>query len=1219
MVFSQRLTLLSALVIAALLTGSGGLARGQAAASANGIATDPTGAVVPGAKIEIVNMDTGLRREAATNAAGRYLFAQIAPGRYEFTARAEGFQNVIVSDVQLQVNTPLTLNITFEKIGEVTESVTVSAEAAQVNTTDASLGNVISTRPITQLPLLARNPVNLLALQPGVTQFGGEGGDVSGSTNGGKADQANIVLDGVDVNDQLDRRAFTPALRVTLESVQEFRSTTMTPTADQGRGSGAQVSMVTRSGTNELHGSLYAFHRNTVTAANDYFNNLVGLERPKLLINVFGGSVGGPVMKNRLFFFFNYEGRRDASDSQETRTVPSLSVREGVIKYLRTDGGVGQIFPDQLRQMDKLGLGPNTKVLEYFRSFPAPNDSTIGDGLNSAGFRFSTPQKSRENTYVTRWDWVMDSASKHTLFFRGNLQDDRDDGVPQFPGDPPQSSGLDNSRGAALGYNVILSPDLMGTFRYGLTRISREYTGLQTQSMISFRGLDDRYPTSTGGSRIAPTHTLAGDLSWTKGAHNLQFGAVMRRNQIKRRGADRSFDEVMADYTELSDIEDYYNLLPDLADGYRSPLGGALAWVLGVLPTGAAQYNFDINGKMLGKGDPVVRDFRSNEYELYIQDTWRATRALTVSAGVRWSLMPPFYEANGAQTTIIPGLNEYFHKRAAYANAGIPSYKAGLLSYVPRDSPQGKPLYPFHKKDVAPRIGLAFSPQSTDGWKGKLFGGPGKTSIRLGWGMLYDLFGSGLARWADETSPGFSYRFQTPGTAYSSETAPRFTGVFNLPSEILPPPPKPGWPQTLEEGAGAAFGGAVDDKILAPYTMNMSFSIGRELPGGLYIQGAYVGRLSRRSLAQVDVAQPVNFTDPVSGQNYLPAVHEMIRLVKAKTPVAQVPPIPWYENLFPGAAGGGRTATQALYPIYVGRAPARWMAISPFDTRCWPTCTRFGPYTFFTPQYYALGTWMSIGNGNYHAMQWTVRKRFSKGLTADLNYTWSKSIDLTSRPERREISYGDNLMINSWDFSQHRAVSNYDAAHQVNANWVWELPIGRGQRLLGGAGAGLDALVGGWQVSGLYFQSSPLPATVDSGYFPTNWNVPAWATPIKDVPATGVDKNAPQVAGGSGPNIWSNPMQALESYDFTLPGQAGQRNGVRGDGFWNVDFALMKRIVMPYAENHSLQIRWETFNLFNSVSFGNPSLNISSPGSFGKLYYTRSSPRQMQFALRYEF
>ncbi|NWG12362.1 MAG: hypothetical protein HXY20_02370 [Acidobacteria bacterium] len=411
----------------------------------------------------------------------------------------------------------------------------------------------------------------------------------------------------------------------------------------------------------------------------------------------------------------------------------------------------------------------------------------------------------------------------------------------------------------------------------------------------------------------------------------------------------------------------------------------------------------------------------------------------------------------------------------------------------------------------------------------------------------------------------------------------------------------------------------MDNKLLPPYTMNMSLSIGRELPGRLYVQASYVGRLSRRSLVQVDVAQPVNFTDPKSGTNYLTAVREMIRLVKAKTPVEQVPVIPWYENLFPGAAQAGLTATQRLYLVYNGRAPARWMAISPFDTYCKPACTIYGPYTFFTPQYYALGTWMSVGNGNYHGMQWTVRKRLSQGLMMDFNYTWSKSIDLSSRPERRGISYSENLMINSWDFSQHRAVSNYDATHMWNANWVLELPVGRGRKFLGSAGKGLDALLGGWQVSGLYFQSTPLPATVESGYYPTNWNVPAWATQIKAVPKTHVSKNAPQVAGGSGPNIWADPKLALASYDFTLPGEAGQRNGVRGDGFWNVDLGVMKRFVMPFSDRHSLQFRWETFNLFNSVSFGHPHLDISSPGSFGKLYYSRSSPRQMQFALRYEF
>jgi len=268
----------------------------QATTQVAGVVTDQTGAMIPSAGIELINLDTGLKRTAVSDSAGAYSFLQVVPGNYQIKASATGFRNTTIANVRLLVNNPATVNVKME-IGQITETVAVSAEAMQVNTIDASIGNAISTRPILQLPLNARNIVGLLALQPGVVYNTSETpsgtDDRSGAVNGGKSDQANVTLDGVDVNDQMDRSAFTSALRMTPDSVQEFRVTTMNSNADSGRTSGAQVVMITKGGTNELHGSLYEYHRNTVTTSNEYFLNSAGVERPKLIRNIFGASAGG--------------------------------------------------------------------------------------------------------------------------------------------------------------------------------------------------------------------------------------------------------------------------------------------------------------------------------------------------------------------------------------------------------------------------------------------------------------------------------------------------------------------------------------------------------------------------------------------------------------------------------------------------------------------------------------------------------------------------------------------------------------------------------------------------------------------------------------------------------------------------------------------------------------------------------------------------------------
>ncbi|MEK7755389.1 MAG: carboxypeptidase regulatory-like domain-containing protein, partial [Acidobacteriota bacterium] len=414
---------------------------GQSVTSLNGRVTDPAGAAIPDAAVELENTATGVKRSASTDHEGLYWFQQVAPGDYKVTVRAKGFSSKVVSDLRLLVNSPATINVQLE-IGAVTETVSVMAEAVQVNTTDASLGHAIGTKPILQLPLNARNIAGLLAVQPGVV-FTTEGDTDSrnGAVSGGKSDQANVTLDGVDVNDQMDRNAFTSVLRVTPDSVQEFRFTTMNANADSGRTSGAQITMVTKRGTNELHGSLYEYHRNTATTANGFFNNLSGVERPKLIRNIFGASAGGPLWKNRLFLFTNYEGRRDRRDGSATRSVPSMDMRQGILHYQRRDGSIANVTPaDLARLLDPRGA--NQAALAVLQKYPTPNDFTVGDNLNIVGFRFNAPTPLRWNTYIMRLDYVLDQASKHTAFFRGNLQNDNAAGMPQFPGQPPNSVNL---------------------------------------------------------------------------------------------------------------------------------------------------------------------------------------------------------------------------------------------------------------------------------------------------------------------------------------------------------------------------------------------------------------------------------------------------------------------------------------------------------------------------------------------------------------------------------------------------------------------------------------------------------------------------------------------------------------------------------------------------------------------------------------------------------
>ena len=658
--------------------------------SLTGTVSDPSGAVIPAATITITSTATGSERTTVSDSQGRYTLPQVAPGKYKITAKVAGFSDVVIDNVELLVAQPATIPIVFEKLGSTTTTVQVESTAAQVNTTDASLGNAIGTQTITEMPMYARNVAGLLAFQPGVTSFGSFGAQNldyrSGAVNGGKSDQGNITLDGADVNDQNSRQAFTTVLRVTLDSVEEFRSTTTNGDTATGRGSGADIVLVTKSGTNELHGSLYEYRRGTETAANSFFNNLSGVPVAPLLINVFGGSVGGPVKKNKLFYFLNYEGRRDRSAVTVTRTVPTETLKLGIVEYKdATTGGTVQVSPAQMKSsVDPLGIGPSSLALQALNLFPRGNDPQLSgvDNLNTTGYLFNAPGKSDQNTYIAKLDYKLDDAGKHSLFIRGNLQNDSADNgaanAPEFPGQPANSVSLADSKGLAAGWTGVLTPNLVSNFRYGYTRAGTENTGVLASNWEFFRGFSTPYGTSTGLARILPVHTLSQDFSWNHGAHDIRFGGIVRLVSNSSVSYSHSFSTATSNPSVLNGSGN--DLIPssfNVSGGTKTSYEYGAAAVLGLIASGTANYNYLVDGTLLPVGAPVNRDFVNHEGEMYVQDTWKVTRNFTVTAGVRISIEPPVYEANGQQASTNIPIGTWLNERGYLASVGQPRYGGG--------------------------------------------------------------------------------------------------------------------------------------------------------------------------------------------------------------------------------------------------------------------------------------------------------------------------------------------------------------------------------------------------------------------------------------------------------------------------------------------------------------------------------------------------------------
>jgi hypothetical protein len=819
------------------------------------------------------------------------------------------------------------------------------------------------------------------------------------------------------------------------------------------------------------------------------------------------------------------------------------------------------------------------------------------------------------------------------LFWRGNLQNDNfANGLPRFPGDPPSSVFLENSKGYAIGYTAVLRPNLISNFRYGYTRQGLETTGIQTAATATFRDITGRFAATRGLTRIVPVHQLSDDLSWIKGSHNIAFGAVIRTIRNSRLSQANSFSDAIGNSSWLLDSGASF-----LAADARNTLvyKRQFSNLLGILSQLDGYYNYDKSGNLLPEGTAIRRKFAGEEYEFYAQDTWKATRALTVTAGLRVSLLPPVYEAQGYQTSPNVSLEDWFNLRGSLAAQGRSQAEAGQISYV-LASAGGRPLYPY-QKDVAPRISLAYAPQGSSGLSKFFFGGPNRSSIRAGFGMYYDLFGQALIRNYDSTALGFSTQVTNPA-GITAKQAPRYTGYYSVPfdSPYFPKgPAKSTFPQVQPDIFQITNG--LDDKLKAPYTMNLDFSIQREFAHGIMVQGSYIGRLSRRSIIKDDLAMPTNLVDKKSGMTYRQAAGQLTAMINQGVATSQVPKIPYFENLWPDAAGDGQTATQNIYDLYSSAGGDYTTALTYLDVGdgsggCGWVCSTLGPYAIFNSQYSSLAALRSRGSGYYHAMQWTVRKRFSSGFQFDFNYTFSKSIDLGSLPENGATTPGftsqinSTSIINAWFTNDMKAVSDYDVQHLVSAFWVAELPFGRGKPLFRDANPVLNGFIGGWSLNGVFRNGSGLPTgVIAGGIWPTNWQVGSYAIQTGVVPPTHTTKNAPPAtaSGKAGPNMFSNPAAAMDGYNLPLAGDSGQRNGLRGDGFFGIDLGVGKRFSLYSVRDqpHTLQFRAESFNITNSVRFDpySASVNILNPARFGQYTGTLTRPRVFQFSLRYEF
>ena len=1277
--------------------------QGQTGTSGiTGVVSDPQGRAVAGAKITLTNIGTNAARETVSTDSGSYIFDLLPPAEYRIEVEAAGFRKSVIEHAKALIGKQTEINIRLD-VGTVSQTVEVSISSSnsQINTQDASLGNVLENSQISQLPLEGRNLVDLLSLQPGSTR--------EGYVTGSRADQSNVTLDGVDINNQqsgnaamagtgpggqvlvigaldTDRGNITsgPVLRLNTEAVEEFRVTTANGNANQGRSSGAQVNLLTKSGSNSLHGAAFEFYRGTPFEANNWFSNASEVPRTPLVRNTFGGALGGPIVKDKLFFFYSYEGRRDATAVGVTEVVPLPTLGEGKINYSYcTDPACNNTAVAQLslaqNQEAFQAAGINQAALDALAAaaakYPA-NDSTQGDGLNTGGFRFNAPTPVRLNSHVLKLDYTL--TSKQSIFLRMNLISDSQALAQAYP-DTITPQVWSHPRGIAAGHTWTIGNNWVNSFRYGFTRQAFTQGGDSTGNDIAFRFVFFPNNQTHTLERVTPVHNITDDVSWIHGNHTFQFGLNFRKINNERVTFQNAFDNAITNPSfyqgageHISDTFQQYlddNNLPGAGGNLNSinEVQNAATAIIGRFSQYTANFTFsnDTAGTLFPTGTPTTRNFATQAYEGYFQDSWRVRPHLTLTFGLRYSLEKPVYETQGFEAQPEVPLGTYFEQRLAAAAAGG-NFTDPII--INRSGPVngGKPMYDWDKNNFQPRVAVAWSPKYSSGLLHSLFGDAGTSVLRGGFALTNDYYGQALAvDWDLNNTLGFTQASNINANTFDTtgDLGPLFTG-FNQDIRSLPQLTVPSnlqFPIQQPSDIGGRIETGVDSKLHAPNEYVWNFTYERQMRAGTTLSVSYIGRMARSLLARRDAVSFNDIRDPISGMDWYTAGTILEKQRQKNVSTSQIASIPFFDNLFPANlvdlfnndpnidAGfpSTWTPTQVFYGMQSrggGSLPTNPFAF--FAGNDWTDAQLEAdfalfdaglPTRFVQPQYGALSAWSTIGNSNYHGLAVSVKQRLSN-LTLDFNYTFSHSLDDSSGLQNETSAFGNNnnggaFIVNPIRQRDNYASSDFDIRHIINVSGVWQMPFGTGKRLFNTQSRPLNALIGGWQLSSIYRWNTGLPSgsPFDDARWATNWNVQAAVTPTSPI-HTCVDRSTtgePKLFGGTGCDI----KAIYQSFRNAYPGETGPRNYLRLPGYMNVDLGLSKSFGMPWSEKHQLQIRWDVFNVANLQRFGlvdisrtgigvarDPALRgLNPPSGWSNLIQIQGNPRVFQVGARYSF
>jgi hypothetical protein len=1121
-----------------------------------GIIQDASENPVAGAMVTATHDQSGWFLQTQSDSSGHFAFPALRPGVYTVLVESKGFRPAAHVKVALDGTGSVMERFIVEPGGS-KEAVTEDSPRDRLKSTDSQVTGAFFRRDLEILPLESHLPLPLAALQPGVQLRGGD--PELSVVNGTWQWSNNLSLDGIEMNDPVDPHLGVSTVATNLDSIEQMAIVTSTGKAEYGRNAGAQVLMVTRSGGAKWSGTAFDYFRDRVFNANDFFNNASNVPNPKFTQNIFGGTFGGPVKQDKTFLFGSYQGRYTAEDIPRTRTVLTSTAKTGVFQWYSPGTTTLNSFDIVKNDPRKLGIDP--KVAPLAAQLPAPNNTTVGDSLNTSGYRFNSPDNSNDHQVTLRMDHSL--SDTHRLFVRGtwarsSAVDELNGADSTYPGQP---SGTNEQRqwGVVFGSDWTLSPMVVNQVRAGYTRaqLSLDRPSRIAGPMLLANSWTDPLNPSFAKWRNSPLLEATDNLSFVRGKHSFKAGFTYRRTTQK------SHDETGI-YPNVTFTRNNGNSVPTTI----GPSG------VSITPTDRVTFE-NLYNDLLGRMDQVTQTFYGNlqsylpggtardrtfhfrDYGMFLQDDWRLMPNLTVNVGLRYEIFGSPSEADSIQ--------------GALDKAGSISSTANIADFtiVP-----GSSLYKSYKGNLAPRVGFAWRPFNNS-----------KTVLRGGGGVFYDrLTGSA-------TSLVDTY---TPGSVQSASVYPNLGAKDVRVSDGIPALSVPASPALKLPNTRSTSAVLFQSDLREPFLYHYNLTIERQVIRNAFLTVGYVGGQGKK------LFMPLNLNQAKISNGFLKDFQELQSFRSHGTPVS---PANTLVKIF-GSVNGAVTAIGGSV-LDQGLAGTGAETV---DTNYFRRYAPAGVSDFYLKNYtqydqFIVGT--NDGKSRYDAA--VASARYNRGLLkAYASYTWSKSKDNLSTD-----CAGCASPIDSFNPGSSRSWSDGHRNDVLNLWIEYGLPFGKGRPLMSDSTGFFAAILSDWDMGFIFVRETGAPFSITSGRPTARTDIASYASYIGSLPKGEVSRESSGV-------YYFTPDQT-KAFTFPGSGDTGStgRNAFIGPDYMTLDASVMKTIHTFHGRR--LIFRFEVFNAFNRSNFGQMGTNLSDPVNLGKFYSMAGSPRQMQAVLRWDF